>query len=64
MAVSQEQFDGDLAGLVTSVGALITAVEAALANIPAADFTAEDTSVQAAAAQVTDELAKLNPATP
>jgi len=63
MAISQEQFDADLAALVTSIGALITAVD----NLPKPtdpDFTAEDQSVLDAAASVRAELDKLNPPTP
>jgi hypothetical protein len=63
MAISQSQFDTDLAALITAIGQLITAVD----NLPAptaADFTAEDGQVQAAAAQVAAEINKLNPPTP
>jgi hypothetical protein len=76
MAITQEQFDADLAAVLAAeqangeaVGTLVTAVEAALAAKPAADLTAEDEAVRVAAAEagataqaLADELAKLNPA--
>ncbi len=62
MAISQDQFDTDLAALVTAITNLDTAVDALIASKPAADLTAEDTSVQTAAAAVAAELAKLAPA--
>ena len=61
MAISQAQFDTDLKALLDSVGQLIIAVDAALANVPKADLSAEDQQVQAAAASVMAELAKLQP---
>ncbi len=64
MAITQDQFDIDLKALTDSIGTLIAAVDAALANIAPADLTAEDTAVQAAAASVADELAKLTPPAP
>ena len=58
MSVNQEQFDADLQDLVQKVGALITAVN----NLPpTTDFTAEDSEVKQAAADVQAELDKLNP---
>ncbi len=62
MALSQAQFDTDLAALVKSIGDLVTAVDALIAATPAADLTTEDQSVQAAAASVAAELAKITPA--
>ena len=76
MAVTQEQLDTDLAGLVqavtdeaTAVTNLTAAVDAFIAAHPEIDFTAEDTQIQAAAAQaasasqaLADELAKVTPA--
>ena len=64
MAITQEQFDTDLAAFVAAVSSLIAAIEAALASKPAADLTNEDAQVQTAAAAVADELAKLAPAPP
>ena len=64
MAVSQAQFDTDLAGFLTAFGNLITAIDNALANIAPADLSAEDTQIQAAAAAAAAELNKLNPPTP
>lgn len=64
MAIDQSTFDNDLAALVAAIGTLVVAVDALIASKPAADFTAEDTSVQAAAKTVADELNKLNPPTP
>lgn len=58
MAISQQQFDTDLAALVTEIGTLITAVDA-LPKPGAPDFTAEDQQVQTAAANVQAEIAKL-----
>lgn len=63
MAVTQEQFDTDLAALASSIATLIAAVDAAIAARPPADLTPEDQSVQSAAQAVSDELAKLTPAT-
>jgi hypothetical protein len=64
MAITQETFDADLAALVSAITNLIQAVDAKIANTPAADFTAEDTQVQSAAAAVAAELNKLNPPSP
>jgi hypothetical protein len=61
MAIDQATFDSDLAGLVSSIATLIAAVDALAASKAEVDLTAEDQSVQAAAAQVADELAKLAP---
>lgn len=61
MAIDQATFDTDLAALVAAIGDLIVAVDAAIASKPAADLSAEDQSVQAAAGTVADELAKLTP---
>lgn len=63
MAISQQQFDTDLAALVTQIGNLITAVDA-LPKPGTPDFTAEDQQVQAAAANVQAEIAKLTPPPP
>jgi len=64
MAVDQATFDTDLAALVTAIGTLTQSVDAWIASHPAADLTAEDQSVQAAAQAVADELAKIAPAAP
>jgi len=64
MAVDQATFDTDLAALVTAIGTLTQSVDAWIASHPAADLTAEDTSVQQAAQAVADELAKIAPAAP
>ena len=65
MAIDQATFDTDLAALVQAVTDLDAAVEAWIAAHPDLDLTAEDTSVQTAAAAVSAELAKLTPpATP
>jgi len=64
MAVTQQQFDTDLAPLITAIPALITAVDALIASKPAADLTAEDQQVLAATKAVADEINKLNPPTP
>ncbi len=61
MAIDQTTFDTDLAALVDAINTLITAVNAAIASKPAADLTAEDQSVQAAAAAVAAELAAVTP---
>jgi len=62
MAVDQSTFDTDLAALVTAIGNLTAAVDALIASTPSVDLTAEDTSVQTAAAAVAAELAKITPA--
>lgn len=62
MAIDQATFDTDLAALVAAIGDLVVAVDALLASKPEVDLTAEDSSVQAAAASVAAELAKLAPA--
>ena len=62
MAIDQATFDSDLAALVAAITNLDTAVDALIASKPAVDLTAEDTSVQTAAAAVAAELAKLAPA--
>lgn len=64
MAIDQATFDTDLAGLISSFGTLVTAVDAFIASHPAADLTPEDQAVRDAAAAVADELNKLNPPTP
>lgn len=61
MAITQEQFDTDLAALVGSIDELIVAVDAAIAAKPPADLTAEDEAVKAAVQKVADEMAKLAP---
>jgi hypothetical protein len=61
LAIDQTTFDTDLAALVAAIGNLVTAVDALIAATPAVDLTAEDSSVQAAAQQVADELAKITP---
>ena len=64
MAISQQQFDTDLATLITLIGTLIAAVDA-LPKPGTPDFTPEDQQVQTAAANVTAEIAKLqNPPPP
>jgi hypothetical protein len=62
--IPQQQFDADLAPLITGIGTLITAVDALIASKPAADLTAEDQQVLAAAATVSAEINKLNPPKP
>jgi hypothetical protein len=64
MAISQSQFDTDLAALLSAIQNLITAVDALIASSSPADLTKEDSDVQAAAANVVAELNKLNPPTP
>jgi chromosome segregation ATPase len=64
MAIDQATFDTDLAALVQAISDLDSAVEALIASKAAVDLTAEDTSVQTAAAAVTAELAKLAPTPP
>lgn len=64
MTIDQATFDTDLAALVTAIGELETAVDTLIASKPAADLTAEDQSVQTAAASVSAELAKIAPAPP
>jgi hypothetical protein len=64
VAIDQETFDTDLAGLVSSVGDLVSAVDSWIAAHPEADFSAEDQSVQDAAAAIKAELDKLNPSVP
>jgi uncharacterized membrane protein len=64
VAIDQATFDSDLAALVSSITNLIAAVDAKIAATPAADFTAEDATVQQAAASVAAELNKLNPPAP
>jgi hypothetical protein len=61
MAVDQETFDAELAALVSAIGDLNTAVDALLASKASVDLTAEEASVQAAAASVAAELAKITP---
>ncbi len=63
MAVSQAQFDTDLAAYNTAVTNYITAVEAFIAIPAVADLTAEDTAVQAASTAVATAAAKI-PAPP
>lgn len=60
MALSQADFDTELAEMVAAVDQLIAAVEA----IPPADLTAEGQAVMDAAARVRAELDHLNPAVP
>lgn len=62
MAVDQSTFDTDLAALVTAIGNLTAAVDAWIAAHPGVDLSVEDTNVQAAAATVAAELAKIAPA--
>jgi hypothetical protein len=59
MAIDQATFDTDLAALVQAITDLDTAVDAWIASHP--DLSAEDSSVQSAAAAVSAELAKLAP---
>jgi hypothetical protein len=63
VAISQTQFDADLAPLLDAITKLVTAVNA-LGAQPVADLTAEDAQVLAAATQVTAAINKLNPPTP
>ena len=60
--IDQATFDTDLAALVAAIGTLTAAVDAWIAAHPAVDLTAEDQQVQAAAAAVAAELAKVTPA--
>ena len=62
MAISQQQFDTDLAGLTTAIGTLIAAFETWRGSHP--DLTTEDQSVATAVAQVQAELNNLNPPVP
>lgn len=62
LAISQEQFDTDLAGLTGAVTDLVSAVQAWQAANPATDLTAEDQSVQSAVTAVQTELQNLQPA--
>ncbi len=62
MSIDQATFDTDLAALVQAITDLDNAVDAFIASKPAADLTAEDQSVQTAAAAVAAELAKIAPA--
>ena len=64
MAITQEQFDADLAALVGAIDGLIAAVDAAISAKPAADLTAEDQAVIDASKKVSDEVAKLAPPAP
>jgi predicted nucleic acid-binding Zn-ribbon protein len=65
MAISQSQFDTDLASFLTQFTALITAVDALIASAPTpADLSAEDQQVLAAAQAAAAELNKLSPPTP
>lgn len=59
MAIDQATFDTDLAALVQAITDLDTAVDAWVASHP--DLSAEDQSVQSAAAAVQAELAKIAP---
>jgi hypothetical protein len=59
MAIDQATFDTDLAALVQAITDLDSAVDAWIASHP--DLSAEDQSVQTAAAAVSAELAKLAP---
>lgn len=63
MAISQEQFDADLAGLLSSFDELLAAVEV-IANKPPEDLTTEDQAVLDATTKLKAELEKLNPSTP
>jgi chromosome segregation ATPase len=63
MALSQADFDTQLAALVTAITQLDDAVDAFIAAQPAGvDLTAEGQSVADAAAAVAAELAKVQPA--
>lgn len=64
MAIDQATFDTDLAALVSAIGDLVVAVDALIESKSTADLTAEDSSVQDAAASVAAELAKLAPPAP
>jgi hypothetical protein len=63
MAISRAQLDQDLAALVSGITALIAAVQA-LPQPGDEDFTAEDGSVQQAAAAVQAELNAIQPPPP
>jgi len=63
MADTRDQLDANITTLTTVLTNLITAIEAVL-NKPPADFTAEDTQLQAAAAAAQAELDKINPPPP
>lgn len=62
MTIDQATFDTDLAGLVTAVTNLTSAVDAWIASHPGVDLTAEDQAVQTASQALADELAKVTPA--
>lgn len=63
MALSQADFDTELAALVAAIGQLDDAVDAFIASQPAGvDLTVEGQSVADAAAAISAELAKLAPA--
>jgi hypothetical protein len=62
LPISQQQFDQDLAALVTAIGTLITAFENWRASHP--DLTAEDQSVVTAIQQVQTELNNIQPPPP
>jgi predicted nuclease with TOPRIM domain len=64
MAVDQTTFDTELAGLVSAITQLSTAVDALIASKGGVDLTAEEASVQSASATVAAELAKVNPTPP
>lgn len=64
MALTQEQFDQDLADLVSAIGNLVSAMDVWVAAHPDVDLTAEDSAVKEAVAQVQTELDKLTPAAP
>lgn len=66
MAITQAQFDTDLAAYNTAVENLITAANNAIqaAKNAGVDLTAEDAAVQKAAADVATEMQALNPTPP
>jgi hypothetical protein len=61
MALDQATFDTELGELVGAINQLGAAVDAFIASHAGTDLTAEGQSVQDAAQQVQDALAKLNP---
>lgn len=64
MAISQAQFDTDLADFLKAFGDLITAIESGIGSQAPADLSAEDQQIKDAAATAAAELAKLNPPPP
>ena len=64
MAISQAQFDTDLADFLKAFGDLITAIESGIGSQAPADLSAEDQQIKDAAVTAAAELAKLSPPPP